>query len=49
MQKNFGFKFTNGVPLEKSMYPGLNESSCILKKGSVQKEGALPLSCDILV
>jgi predicted acyl esterase len=49
MQKNFGFKFTNGVPLEKSMYPGLNESSYIFKKGSVQKEGAIPLSCDILV
>lgn len=42
-------KFTNGLPLEKSGYPGLNEASYILKKGSVQKEGAMPLPCDVLV
>lgn len=42
-------KYTNGLPLEKSMYPGLNEHSYVLKKGSVQKEGAMPLPCDVLV
>lgn len=42
-------KFTNGLPLEKSGYPGLNETSYVLEKGSVQKEGAMPLACDVLV
>ena len=47
--KDFELKFTNGLPLEKSNYPGLNESSYIKKKGSIQKEGAMPLACDVLV
>ncbi len=47
--KNFELKFVPGLPLEKSMYPGLNEHSYVLKKGSVQKEGAMPLAADVLV
>lgn len=47
--KKFELKFTEGLPLEKSMYPGLNERSYILEKGSVQKEGAMPLLADVLV
>lgn len=42
-------KFTKALPLEKSMYPGLNEHSYIVKKGSVQAEGKMPLPCDVLV
>lgn len=47
--KNIDLKFTKCVPVEQSMYPGLNESSYILKKGTVVKEGAMPLPCDVLV
>lgn len=42
-------KYTKGLPLEKSMYPGLNESTYVLAKGSVQAEGAIPLPCDVAV
>lgn len=45
----FEYKFVPGLPLEKSAYPGLNEHSYVLKKGSVQKEGAMPLAADVLV
>ncbi|MBS1005519.1 CocE/NonD family hydrolase [Levilactobacillus brevis] len=47
--KKFQMKFTNGLPLEKSMYPGLDEHTYIVKAGSIQKAGAKPLPVDIQV
>lgn len=47
--KNYEIKFTPGLPLEKSPYPGLNVSTYTLKKNSIQKEGAMPLLSDVLV
>lgn len=41
--------FRNSTPIEKSSYPGFNQRTYVLPKGSVQREGAMPLGCDILV
>lgn len=45
------------VPLRKALpvdaprvrYPGFNPDTLILKAGSVRREGAMPLPCDILL
>lgn len=41
--------FRNSTPIEKSTYPGLNKRKYIVPKGSVHREGGMPLACDILV
>lgn len=41
--------FRKAAPLEKSAYPGLQERSYVLKKGSVHLEGGMPLQADIRV
>ncbi len=41
--------FRKSTPIEQSKYPGFNPRSYVLPKGSVQREGAMPLGCDILV
>lgn len=45
----FEMYFTSGMPLAQSPYPGLDSKTFILEKGSIQKEGAMPLEADILV
>jgi len=49
MDNQFQMKFTNGLPLEKSMYPGLDEHTYVLKAGSIQKEGVKSLPVDVRV
>lgn len=41
--------FRNSRPIEQSSYPGFDQRTYVLPKGSVQREGAMPLGCDILV
>ncbi|MCM2292398.1 CocE/NonD family hydrolase [Allorhizobium sp. BGMRC 0089] len=41
--------FRKAAPIEKSAYPGLNERSYVLEKGSVHLEGGMPLKSDIRV
>lgn len=41
--------FRKAAPIEESAYPGLNERSYVLKKGSVHLEGGMPLQSDVLV
>lgn len=41
--------FRKAAPIENSAYPGLNESSYILEKGSVHLDGGMPLRCNIRV
>ena len=41
--------FRASAPIEQSKYPGFNPRTYVLPKGSVQREGGMPLGCDILV
>ncbi|MBS5284761.1 MAG: CocE/NonD family hydrolase [Clostridiales bacterium] len=47
--KKEDWKYTSLIPLEQSGYPGLNECSYRLKKGTIVKNGCMPLAVDILV
>lgn len=42
--------FRKAIPISdpEAHYPGLNPSTTVLRKGSIHREGALPLPCDIL-
>ncbi|WLH14776.1 CocE/NonD family hydrolase [Pseudomonas hefeiensis] len=46
---NIEVLFRPSTPVEESSYPGFNQGSYILPKGSVHREGGMPLTCDILV
>ncbi len=41
--------YRKAAPVEKTGYPGLKEETYVLRKGSVQAEGVMPLPCDIRV
>ena len=48
-EQSFELKFTPGLPLDKSPYPGLDERTYTLPKGTVVKEGAMPLAADVVI
>ncbi len=49
LEEGIEVKYMPSTPISKSNYPGLNERSYVLKKGTVHREGGMPLGSDILV
>ena len=49
--KEFPVYFKEGLPLDaaKARYTGFKQETVILKKGTIRREGAKPLTCDILL
>ncbi len=48
--KNFPVKYRKALPLDsvRARYTGFKQETIILKAGTVRREGAMPLTCDIL-
>lgn len=48
-ERSFELRFAPGLSLDKSPYPGLDEHTYTLEKGTVVKEGAMPLAADVVI